>query len=95
MADPSLPLLSSPPSLEVPVPLLQKPSLGFSRASSVPTLSTLEVAPGETIKQRGSGVGEHTPQPPPPSEGLFKKSFIVSADAEIEGFMDYSKADTP
>ena len=34
-------------------------------------------------------------QPPPPSEGLFKKSFIVSADAEIEGFMDYSKADTP
>lgn len=75
---------------------LQKPSLGFSRASSVPTLSSPEVAPGETIKQRGSGVGEHTPQPPRPSEGLFLKvSYCECRCRSREGFVDHPKADTP
>lgn len=84
MADPSLPLLSSPPTLEAPSPSFAEALPGFLKGfpSSVPTLSTLEVAPGETIKQRGKGLVNVPLSLLLPQRGFFFKSFIVSADAE-------------
>ena len=50
--------------------------LGLSRAFPVPHPRRLEVAPGESVNRRGTGVGEHMPQLPHPPQRDFKTIFL-------------------